>query len=159
MSSSAKAAEQLPGKLQHAHIPFPYSFIKQRFQAVLNVAHSQEPQSSEGRMTQSSWLQCQEGLSPWTRETPWLYTEAHLDKKICFSTCCILQAASCCCSTDNVCGCWFTIRKFSKMGGGRLHPLGKSKGIPSSRSLPLETHDEPLIRDTAKKSLLSVQTE
>lgn len=81
MSSSAKAAEQLPGKLQHAHIPFPHSFTKQRFQAVLNVAHSQEPQSSESRMTQSSWLQCQEGLSPWTRETPWLYTEAHLDKK------------------------------------------------------------------------------
>lgn len=61
---------------------------------------------------------------------------------------------------DNVWGCWFTIR----MGGERLHPLRKSKGIPSNKSLPLKIHDElavplaPLIRDMAKKSLLSVQT-
>lgn len=121
---------------------------------MLDVAHSLY---SEGRMTQSSWLHCQERLSQGTRETPWLYNEAHLDKKH-FFTPSPFSGQPCAAAAQWL---WLLVhhQKVQQDRGKEAAATWEVQGhFQQQVNDELAVPSAPLIRDTAKKSLLSVQT-
>lgn len=103
-----------------------------------------------------------------TGETSWLYTEAHLDKKLFFLTVCLLSAASCCHSAG---GCLVPsahrkkeVQQDGKREAACTRSWGGQTAFPAADlhlwklSDELTTSLAPLIRDTAKTVLVGANS-